>query len=480
MGLAVLLLLTWPLLTSGNSILTLFFANGEHQVFNAPVYRLSAALAADLNNASVYNYPKFSKCSLSLLPDQSGDVPSVLFAVLPLCYPHILAGKALQKNFSALVIASQMVPVPGLWALSFWKAQEASGIPIFDIKIDFKGFSSSAITRANIAATGGRNYFQEMSSNGGFIFLLVIAFIANFVKIGFAIQRLAYNLRVQNKKDVRVVIIMKLLSGILLFIMLIDPVGVYGYYNFPAVVWLTFFFVTCSEMGMFTLGMAFQKILAHEMSSSKHKKEMIIMAGSSVFALVANFVFALMNTFAGAPDGFILILVLYAVLQILLVIQFIAQRLEIVDHQLKSKIVDPYTTSFTNRAVVLLSWIIHVNIVFLLVIQPVAAGVIYWGDCATSRVGNCSPLLLLLVLSFVFMSVTGTLLVAMLPGESKEEWMKRHKEFKRQKDLKSRRTTVQVSTTAEVDVIDLDEIEGNPTHLYTKPDTLSVAANASK
>jgi hypothetical protein len=210
-------------------------------------------------------------------------------------------------------------------------------------------------------------------------------------------------------------------------------------------------FGSCSSFSRSLKSVLFtsQKVLAevHEQmhGQASSKRDLLIPLGASCCSFIVNFILALLNTYAGAPDGFFLMIAFYGVLQVYTAAYFWNQRLAVFKEQVGtsvSRVMDAYSIWFTNRTTTLLLAVIVVNLSFLVLLQPVALMVLALGPCNKSQ--NCSALLVLFLIGIIFISVNSILLVSTLPGITKANWTKQNEAKLRKSGVEPQAIQVQL------------------------------------
>lgn len=394
-----------------------------------------------LYNVSVVFLNPLESCDNIPLRNTSINNPVVLFAPVPMCFPEDIAIKALDKLYDGVVIANGVAPASGLWARSLWKHDQFINITVLDVwtniaskrYLEFKFLSTLKTTP---------NKFVEHADSGAFIFLLVLAHIVNVVQIVIAVQRLVFNWKHGNapsrnsrsagsgkKKNIASIIsLLHLLSGVFRLALMADPFGIYGKYSFPATNWLVFLSTTFSELGTFALGFSFHKILAqleeefNENNISYELKGVFVM---SAFAILVNFGVTLLNNIISLPDSFFLVLNFYGLLQVYVSWYFVEKRKKVWNQEAASSATSKrdYRQYQLGRSLRLMQGGVVLNVLFLVVLQPIGLLVLRFGACHSAD--DCSGLLDLLLLGSLLMSLSGVCQLLSLPGETRAAWQSR-------------------------------------------------------
>jgi hypothetical protein len=418
---------------------------GVYDNKNAPYYHFGSS-NFNITNATLIQTASGIKCTDDL--PVAGDNNTVLMVVTPLCYPEDLAIKAQKNNFAALIVANGIAPATGLWAVNFWKSKANTvNIPVIDIRINLatSGYKNIKVVSFDSTST---NYFTTYAKSGGFIFLLVLAHLSTFVQFVLALHRMRFQWfhgagGKHQKPGVRSQYLSKLsnvatlitvfhcLGAVFRHLLLGDPFGVYGNYNFPATNWLVFFATAFSEVATFLLGFSLHRIIAQleeEFHGGNVRHELRMMIGLSVFVVIINIVMTLLNNIAGLPDSFFIVLNLFGVLQVYVFWYFFQNRAKVLQQE-------THTASATNgrkgfreyqmqRSMQLLQSGLIVITLYVVLFQPISLAVLKFGKCQ-GGFGDCSALLAVMVLAVIVMNISAILQLMSLPGETKAQWEER-------------------------------------------------------
>lgn len=346
----------------------------------------------------------------------------VLMVVYPRCFPEDIAEIAMKEGFSALIIGSYFIPDPGLYSLSFWKTNTAP-IPIVEIKVSLGSDWWKNMRRIDL--TPSSNPFSKSSKSGGFIFLLAVAHLGTFIQLCTSIQRVHFNVKYKTWKNVATLISgLEIASCIFKHVYLIDPFGVYHVINFPASNVLLFFALSCSEISSFLLAYSVHRILIQiemDFHGNDQSLQLKMSVGAATVIIIINIICTLLQAILGFPEVFFIMLNVYGLLQLASAAYFLSTRAKVLRENSTTETISKrgYREYQIARSYTLLIIGTICNVIFWILILPVSAIALIALDSGTS-------ILYIAILGVILISISSTSQIMSLPGETREQWAKRH------------------------------------------------------